>query len=58
MIDKMQETIKLWATTKELLKLAAALNGKTMCSMVHRLIKAEYKRVAENFASSKKGVQV
>ncbi len=42
---------KLWETTKELLKLAAALNGETMSAMAHRLIAAEYKRVVENFAS-------
>lgn len=50
-IDKTQETTKMWATTKELLKLAAALNGETMSAMAHRLIEAEYKRVAQNFAS-------
>lgn len=50
-IDKTQETAKLWATTKELLKLAAALNSETMSAMAHRLIEAEYKRVVENFAS-------
>ncbi len=55
MIDKTQETTKLWATTKELLKLAAALNGETMSAMAHRLIAMEYKRVVENF-DRKKGV--
>jgi len=49
-IDKTQETAKLWATTKEFLRLAAALNGETMSAMAHRLIATEYKRVAENFA--------
>lgn len=56
-IDKTQETVKLWVTTKGLLKLAAALNGETMSAMAHRLIAIEYKRVVENFAS-KENVQV
>lgn len=50
-IDRTQGAAKLWATTKELLKLAAALNGESMLAMAHRLIEAEYKRVVENFAS-------
>ncbi len=54
-INKSQVTFKLWETTRELLKLAAALNGESMTEMVHRLIAAEYKRVVENFAS-KEGV--
>jgi len=56
-IDKTQETAKLWTTTKELLKVAATLNGETMSAMAHRLIAVEYKRVVGNFAS-KEGVQI
>jgi uncharacterized protein (DUF1778 family) len=54
-IDKQQVSAKLWKTTRELLKVAAALNGESMSAMAHRLIEAEYKRVVENFAS-KEGV--
>lgn len=56
-INKSQVTFKLWETTRELLKVASALNGESMTAMAHRLIAAEYKRVAENFAS-KESVQV
>ena len=42
---------------RELLKVASALNGESMTKMAHRLIEAEYNRVADNFAS-KKSVQI
>lgn len=56
-INKSQVTFKLWETTRELLKIASALNGEAMTKMVHRLIAAEYKRVVESFAS-KEGVRI
>lgn len=56
-IDKVQETFKIWSTTKKLLKIAATLNGEAMTEMAHRLIAAEYIRVVENFAN-KEGVQI
>lgn len=56
-INKLQVTFKLWETTREMLKLAAALNGETMSAMAHRLIEAEYKKVVGNFASQE-SVQV
>ncbi len=54
-INKSQVTFKLWETTRELLKVASALNSESMTAMVHRLIAAEYKRVVKNF-DRKKGV--
>lgn len=56
-IDKSQVSFKLWETTRELLKVASALNSESMTEMIHRLIAAEYKRVVENF-DRQEGIQV
>lgn len=55
--NKRQVSAKLWHTTRDILKIASAMNSESMCAMAHRLITAEYKRIVENF-DRKEGIQI
>lgn len=55
--DKTPTTLKVWAATRDMLKIASAITSESMFEMTYRLIKAEFERVTTgNILDHKKSV--
>ncbi len=58
-LDKTSTTVKMWVTTRNMLKIASAITSESMFEMTYRLIKAEFKRVTTgNILDHQEGIQI